>query len=589
MNPKFVKILQYLFFLLVGLVLLFYAFKDIDLHELMSQIFEADYRWVALSLVFAVFALIFRAFRWRLLIEPLEKSPKLIHIFHAINIGYLANFAFPRIGEITRCGILNRTDRVSVGGLFGTVIVERIFDMLMAALMLCLILLLQFDVVGSFIMEHIMLPIMNSISGMIGFVWLIAIFALATMAVLAGYIIFRKQLSKITAIRKIKNVIQSVLKGIQSAYRMKNFGLFIILNLLIFAMYFLQTYVLFFALESSSSLRLVDGLFILVISSLALIIPVQGGIGAYHLIISMGLTIFGLTREEGMVYATISHSATSILFILLGIIGLIFVFFGKKSAEENDAEKHIFRKMGYYDDQSGIIRRYQRERVHWDAHLTNTRQFALEAMQGKNKKSAAVLGSGWLLDVPVEEMSRYFEKLFLFDVRHPATVQKQIKRINNVELRICDISGFALPVFQYAKQYRNNKERPPISDIQPQTSLDLSGFDFVFSCNILNQLDILLMDYLAQFFNLEYEETVLFRNNVQQHHIDMLPRNRSCLVADYEEITRAPDGKEISRKPSVRLPIVQCPNASRWTWTFDTKMTYYKDRMTFFEVLGCGI
>jgi hypothetical protein len=247
----------------------------------------------------------------------------------------------------------------------------------------------------------------------------------------------------------------------------------------------------------------------------------------------------------------------------------------------------MFRKMGYFDDQSGIIRRYHRECEHWDAHLMNTRQFALDTMQGKNCESAAVLGSGWLLDVPVEEMSRYFKKLFLYDVRHPAAVKKQIKHLHNVELRVCDLSCFVRPVYQYAKQYRNSKNRPPISDILPQTTLDLNGFDFVFSCNILNQLDILLVDYLGQFFDLSHEETVTFRSSVQQYHIDMLPRNRSCMVADYEEITCAPDGKEISRKTSVYHPIVQRQDVRRWTWKFDTNMTYYKDKITFFEVLGC--
>jgi len=326
MNPKIVKALQYVFFLLVGLVLLYFAFRGIDLDELILQIKQADYRWVAVSLVFAVLALVFRAIRWRLLIEPLDKPPKLTHIFHAVNIGYLANFVFPRIGEITRCGVLNRTDHIPVGKLFGTVIVERIFDMLMCALMLCLILLLRFDAVGDFLMVHIMQPVMNRITGMVGIGRLIAIIALVILAFVVCFRIFWKRLSKIAVIQKFKKLMLGVIRGIQSVRQMRNFGLFIVLNFLIFAMYILQTYVMFFAIESTSSLGLVDALFVLVLTSLAMFVPVQGGIGAYHWIVSMGLTIFGITREAGMVYATISHSVTSILFILLGAVGLIFVF-----------------------------------------------------------------------------------------------------------------------------------------------------------------------------------------------------------------------------------------------------------------------
>jgi len=252
-------------------------------------------------------------------------------------------------------------------------------------------------------------------------------------------------------------------------------------------------------------------------------------------------------------------------------------------------DDRMFRRIGYFGDQSGIMRRYRREREHWDAHLQHTREFVIQAMQGKNRQSVAVLGSGWLLDVPVEELSRYFEKVYLYDIRHPEKAKKQVRPLKNVELRVCDISGFARPVYQYVKQYRSRKERPSIGDIQPQTTLDMTGFDFVFSCNILNQLDILLADYLAQFFGLSREETDIFRSHVQQRHIDLLPRNRSCVVADYEEIICTPDDVEISRTTSVRHSIVHNPDARRWTWIFDTKMTYHEGKKTFFNVMGVEV
>ena len=328
MSPKFVKALQFVVFLLIGLGLLYIAFRGIDLNELVIEIRQANYFWVAVSMIFAVLALVFRTFRWRLLIEPLNRFPKKINIFHAINVGYMANFVFPRIGEITRCGVLNRTDNIPVGSLFGTVIVERIFDLMMAVLMMVLLLLLRFNAVGGFIIENIMQPLLSKLPGL---GWMIAIFALLTLTVYILFKIFRKRLSKIRIFRKIRVLLWSVVNGIKSAYRIRNFGWFIVLNFLVYVMYFLQTYVLFFALESTSSLGLGDALFLMVLSALALILPVQGGIGAYHWIISMGLTIFGLTREEGMVYATISHSVTSILLILLGALSLIFVFYGSRN------------------------------------------------------------------------------------------------------------------------------------------------------------------------------------------------------------------------------------------------------------------
>ena len=301
--------------------MLFFAFKGIEIDEVMSQIRQADYRWVACSVLFGVLALVLRTFRWKLLIEPLDKQTKTTNIWHAINIGYLANFVFPRIGEITRCGILNRTDRVPIDRLFGTVVVERIFDMLMSMLMLCMILILRFDAVSSFIMEHIIKPVIIRIDG-----FMIIYIVLGALVLFVLYGIFRKKLSETKPFRNIKKLLHGVAEGIKSIKRLRNIKLFVALNILVFGMYFMQTYVMFFALECTASLGLGDALFVVVLSALAIIIPIQGSIGAYHWIVSMGLTILGLTRAEGMVYATISHSVTSILFIMLGAMSIIFVF-----------------------------------------------------------------------------------------------------------------------------------------------------------------------------------------------------------------------------------------------------------------------
>jgi len=323
-KPNIIKALQFLFFLLLAGVLLYFAFRGIDLEYVATQIRQADYRWVTFSLIFALLALVIRAYRWRLLIEPLNKQPKVKNIFHAINVGYLANFLFPRIGEITRCAALNRTDNIPVDKLFGTVVVERVFDLLMSIMLLFLVLLLKFDIVATFLVEQILQPLIVKIKN-IEIVWIIVATAIIALATFALYTILKKTL----IFRKIKDLFNGVGNGIKSVKHLRNFKLFIALTVLIFVMYLLQTYVLFFALESTSSLGIGDALFILVLSTIAFIAPVQGGIGAYHWIVSMGLVVFGVAREEGMVYATISHSVTSILLIILGTVSLIVVFYRK--------------------------------------------------------------------------------------------------------------------------------------------------------------------------------------------------------------------------------------------------------------------
>ena len=331
MKSKIFKGLQFIFFLLLGGGLLYFAFRGIDLNDMILEIRNANYSWVALSLFFATLALVFRTIRWRLLIEPLGEFPKRANIFYAINIGYLANFVFPRIGEIVRCGILKRTDNTPVDRLFGTVITERVFDLLMSIALLCIMLILRFEVVSSFIVENIVKKIFEKIL-LTNIFLMITVFTAIALLLVVLYKIYGKKNAATNAFQKIKNLFWGIIEGVKSIKHIRNFKLFIILSVLVFVMYLLQTYVLFFALESSSSLGIGDALFVLVISAFALILPVQGGIGAYHWIVSLGLTLLGLTREEGLVYATISHSASFLLFIVLGIISLLFVWQRNKDA-----------------------------------------------------------------------------------------------------------------------------------------------------------------------------------------------------------------------------------------------------------------
>ena len=248
-------------------------------------------------------------------------------------------------------------------------------------------------------------------------------------------------------------------------------------------------------------------------------------------------------------------------------------------------DERMFRSMNFYSDQSGILRRYNREKTNWETHLQNTRNFAVKAIQNKKCKSAAVLGSGWLLDVPVKEFTECFDKVILFDIRHPKSIKKRFQKQPNVVLFECDISEFANNTYHFVKQFKNKKKRPQIDTITAQPELILSTFDFVFSCNILNQLDILLIDYLSDNMKLNENEILSFRKKIQQHHIDLLPRKKTCLVSDYEEILHNEHDEEISRTKTIHCPVVFQKN-EKWTWDFDTCMTYHNGKKTFFEVFA---
>ena len=130
--------------------------------------------------------------------------------------------------------------------------------------------------------------------------------------------------------QKIKKIIVGLMGGLKSVYTMKKFGAFILHTFIMWSMYFLMTWLMCFALPETSSLKPIDGLFLLVIGSLGMAAPVQGGIGAFHWLVSLGLTLYGIPREKGLVYATLNHESQTLLLIILGSIAFILVFLKKK-------------------------------------------------------------------------------------------------------------------------------------------------------------------------------------------------------------------------------------------------------------------
>ncbi|MCK4920284.1 MAG: flippase-like domain-containing protein [Bacteroidales bacterium] len=334
MKSTLLKILKFCVFLSIGVLLLYFAFKGIDLENIKEDFRNARYNWVLLSLVFALLAFVSRAIRWNILIEPLNYKPRLTNTFYSLMMGYLANFAFPRLGEVTRCASLAKKEKIPVDKLFGTVIVERVIDLFSLLILLVILIIFRFEKFGAFFSEIIFIPLGEKITNTLEFstfVWLglIGIF----IAIPALYLIFREKLSNLKIIRKIKDIIKGIIEGLKTVYKMKKRGAFIFHSLFIWANYWAMTWVVVFALPTTAHLGIMDGLFLLVIGGLAMAAPVQGGIGAYHWIVSRGLlnVYDGIGLEDGLVFATLSHGSQAILIIILGTISFLMLIRRKKA------------------------------------------------------------------------------------------------------------------------------------------------------------------------------------------------------------------------------------------------------------------
>ena len=254
-------------------------------------------------------------------------------------------------------------------------------------------------------------------------------------------------------------------------------------------------------------------------------------------------------------------------------------------------KRKILRKFGFKHDQEGIINRYLREEEGWNEHLNKTKEFILQAAENKKKNTVVILGSGWLLDVPIEQLSETFEKVILVDVVHPRQIIHKVKNWQNVEIIQTDITGLVMSVYNTLKQKNTSKKQ--LSAITPDYDdflVDaIKNADFVASVNLLNQLDILICDYIKRFNIYNDGEIELFRKQIQANHLQLLPSNKTALITDYEELNLNEKDDIIKRKRLIYNELPGKKDVLKWKWGFDSKKTYHTNCKTVFKVMAVEV
>lgn len=312
-----------------GVGLLWLVFKDQDLGSVFQKIRDANFSWIFLSLIFAFFAFLSRGYRWIMLLEPLGYKATLFSTYHSMMVGYFANLAIPRIGEVTRSGLLSRKEKIPFEVVFGTVIVERIIDLLLLIIAITFVLVFQMDTLGGFFVENVFTPLREKL----GVIFTNPIAVTGIVVGIVGLILFMKLSPKNKdggVLFKVQKLFKGIGEGIVTVAQMKRPGAFIFHTFFIWFMYFLMTYVCFFAIEPTSHLGPGEGLFTLIIGGLGMAAPVQGGIGTYHLMVSKGLQLFDISYNDGIVFATLVHTYQTLLVVLLGTLSLLMLFLSKR-------------------------------------------------------------------------------------------------------------------------------------------------------------------------------------------------------------------------------------------------------------------
>ena len=222
---------------------------------------EARYGWVAFSLIFSVAALFSRAYRWGLLIEPLGSRPKLRNLFYSVCSGYLANLAFPRLGEVTRCTVLYEVEEAPFDKLFGTVIAERVVDLISLILLIFLTVISNSGLFGHFFANQLKekLSFLTQLSALH-----LAVFGLIGLGFLLLINGLRKKILANPIAVKVVDFLKGILSGLQSVLKLKRKRAFLFHTAFIWGMYYFSCYFIFFAIPETSVLGFRAGLFILV-------------------------------------------------------------------------------------------------------------------------------------------------------------------------------------------------------------------------------------------------------------------------------------------------------------------------------------
>jgi glycosyltransferase 2 family protein len=337
LRKSIIQALKFLTFLAVGMLLLWLAFRKVNFKSLVDGLKGANYYWLMLSCFFGLLAYLSRTRRWIILIHPLGYKPTFLHTFYAVMSGYLANLALPRIGEITRCVTLGKKENIPVDQLIGTVVVERTIDFLSLLVIMVVLIFTSGSLIKEFLNKSIFIPLRDQALSLFGSMWimmgLMVLLGTVTLILLVRY---KKDLRKIRFFSKFFDIARGVINGLKTITNLTHNWEFIFHTIFIWINYAFMTWVVVFAIESTSHLSFGNSIFILVIGGLAMSVPVPGGIGAFHYFVSRGLAfVEGVKLEDGMVYAILTHESQLIFVVIIGAISF-YMMFGRHTKEKKN-------------------------------------------------------------------------------------------------------------------------------------------------------------------------------------------------------------------------------------------------------------
>ena len=326
MKKTFIAVLQYAFYAALAVFFVWLSVRGMD-HEKWEQLkksMDHAHYWLLIP-VFSLllFAHWLRALRWRQLMEPMGYKPSRLNAFFAVMIGYFVNLGAPRLGEVLKCTILARYEKIPAQKLVGTIVAERAFDVICLALVFGLTFVFQFDIISSLAHDFIF-PAFQNKNGGTAYKKIIILAAGLVIFLILLKVLFSR-FGHINIVQKIKDILAGVLHGLISVRALKNKPLFFIYTIGIWVMYLLSTWCGFFAIDQTSKLGLTDALTVLAMGSVGMILA-PGGIGAYALLVMNTVALYNIPKEPyGLALGWLLWFGQFLSFVIFGVISFILL------------------------------------------------------------------------------------------------------------------------------------------------------------------------------------------------------------------------------------------------------------------------
>lgn len=334
MQKRFFAILQYVIFLGGGIFLVWWSIHKLsgkDYADFIASLKNANYILLLPVFLILLASHVSRAMRWKILMESMDYRPRLSNTFCAVMIGYLANFAFPRLGEVLKCTILGKYENVPAEKLVGTILVERAVDLLSFMIVIIISLLTQASIVGDFCREvfNDYIRSQNTQTALLklGIFLLVA----ASFFFVSRFLVNR--FKHILFIRKVKNILTGVKEGILSVRHLKHKWKFIFHSVFIWLCYMAGTYIAFFAIKETAQLPILSVFPILTFGTVATIVT-PGGVGLYPVFIMEAMKLYAIPESYGTANGCLQWSAQFFLILITGFICLLILPYLNKQKNE---------------------------------------------------------------------------------------------------------------------------------------------------------------------------------------------------------------------------------------------------------------